>query len=138
MSHDCCLAVLTIYTSFMYTHQSVSYLFKYDHNINIEKSTFRKLNVFYYLWTLFSKLSILSHFDLKWQLYINLNTSKKFNFKTHIYHIKLNLLKTSSNNYIRLNSAKIALNNIILSMTSAQNSNSNDTLYQKNTKSNFF
>ena len=43
---------------------------------------------------LFLKSLILSHFNSKQQLYINLNISKKFKFDVHVYHIKLDLMKS--------------------------------------------
>ena len=56
--------------------------------INMNESTLKKLNVFHHLQTLFARLLILSHFDSKQQLYINLDALKKFDFKVHIYHEK--------------------------------------------------
>ena len=57
-------------------------------HINIVRSTSKKLNVFHHLQKLFLRFTILSHFDLKHQLYIDLNVSKKFDFSVHVYHTK--------------------------------------------------
>jgi hypothetical protein len=38
---------------------------------------------------MFSRLSILIHFDSKQQLYIDLDAFKKFGFDIHIYHVKM-------------------------------------------------
>ena len=46
---------------------------------------------------LFLRLLILSHFDSKQQLYINLNVSKEFEFNVYVYHIKSDLMKFSLN-----------------------------------------
>ena len=54
----------------------------------IEKFTLSELDSFHQLQGFFSKLIILIHYDLKHQLYTDINTSKKFSFKAHVYHIK--------------------------------------------------
>ena len=54
----------------------------------IEKLTLSELNSFYQLQSLFSKLIILIHYDLKCQLYTDINALKEFNFKAYVYHIK--------------------------------------------------
>lgn len=53
--------------------------------------------MFHQLQMLFLRSSILNHFNSKQQLYIDLDASKEFDFDVHVYHNKLNLLKTSFN-----------------------------------------
>ena len=43
---------------------------------------------FYTLQELLSKLTFLTHFNIKCVFYINLNVSKQFGFKIIIYYIK--------------------------------------------------
>ena len=57
-------------------------------HINIITSISKKLNVFQHLQMLFLRSLILSHFDSKWQLYINLDVLKEFSFSAHIYYVK--------------------------------------------------
>ena len=55
---------------------------------SIEKLTLSELNSFHQLQSLFSRSIILVHYNLKCQLYTDMNASKKFSFRAHIYHIK--------------------------------------------------
>ena len=55
---------------------------------SIEELTLSELNSFYQLQSLFFRLTILIHYTLKCQLYINMNTSKEFSFRADIYHMK--------------------------------------------------
>ena len=54
----------------------------------IEEPTLSELNSFHQLQSLFSRLTILIHYNLKYQLYTDMNTSKEFDFEAHIYHMK--------------------------------------------------
>ena len=54
----------------------------------IEESIFSELDSFHQLQSLFSKLIILIHYNLKCQLYTDMNTLKEFSFRAHVYHIK--------------------------------------------------
>ena len=54
----------------------------------IEKLTLSELDSFHQLQGFFSRSIILIHYDLKCQLYVDMNTSKKFSFEAHIYHMK--------------------------------------------------
>ena len=54
----------------------------------IEKLTLSELDSFHQLQSLFFKSIILIHYDLKCQLYADINTSKEFSFEAHIYHMK--------------------------------------------------
>ena len=65
-----------------------------DH-ISIVESISKELNTFHHLQILFLRLIILSHFDSKQQLYINLDASKEFDFSAHIYHVKSDLVQSS-------------------------------------------
>ena len=56
--------------------------------IKLNKLILKKLNIFYYLQSLFSQSIILIHFSSKQQLYIDLNVFKEFDFKAHIYYTK--------------------------------------------------
>jgi len=56
--------------------------------IRLNKSILKKLNIFYYLQSLFSWSIILMHFSSKQQLYIDLNVFKEFSFEVHVYHAK--------------------------------------------------
>ena len=58
--------------------------------ISIEKSISSELDSFHQLQSLFSKLTILIHYNLKCQLYTDMNTFKEFNFRAYVYHIKKN------------------------------------------------
>ena len=55
---------------------------------SIEEPTFSELDSFHQLQGLFSRLIILIHYDLKHQLYVDIDASKEFGFKVHIYHMK--------------------------------------------------
>lgn len=55
---------------------------------SITEPTPKELNAFHQLQTLFSRPTILSHFNPKQQLYIDLNVLKEFSFGTHVYHMK--------------------------------------------------
>ena len=54
----------------------------------IEEPTPSELDSFHHLQSLFSRLTILIHYDLKRQLYADMNASKEFSFEAHIYHMK--------------------------------------------------
>ena len=56
--------------------------------ISIEEFIFSELDSFYQLQSLFSKLTILIHYNLKCQLYSDINALKIFSFRAHIYHMK--------------------------------------------------
>ena len=56
--------------------------------MNIQTPTLSELNVFHHLQGLFSRPTMLSHFDPKRQLYIDLNMFKEFSFGAHIYHCR--------------------------------------------------
>jgi len=45
---------------------------------------------------MFSRLSVLTHFNLKWQLYIDLNVFKKFEFEVHVYYMKITIKNTEA------------------------------------------
>ena len=64
------------------THKSMT------DKISIEESTSSELDSFHQLQSFFSKLTILIHYNLKHQLYTDIDASKEFSFKAHIYHIK--------------------------------------------------
>ena len=54
----------------------------------IKELTLSELNSFHQLQGLFLKLTILIHYDLKCQLYADMNALKEFSFRAHIYYIK--------------------------------------------------
>ena len=54
----------------------------------VRNSTKKKKTAFAILQSLFFKFFFLIHFDIKRQLFINLNASKKFDFEVMIYHVK--------------------------------------------------
>ena len=56
--------------------------------ISIEKPISSELNSFHQLQSLFSKLTILIHYNMKCQLYTDMNTLKEFSFRAYIYHMK--------------------------------------------------
>jgi len=56
--------------------------------IRLNEPTFKKLNVFHHLQTLFSQSTMLIHFLSKHQLYVDLNAFKEFEFEAHVYHAK--------------------------------------------------
>ena len=58
--------------------------------ISIEKFITAELNSFHQLQSLFFRSIILIHYNLKCQLYTDINTSKEFSFRAHIYHMKEN------------------------------------------------
>ena len=60
------------------------FLIKTKFKFNIMKKVF-----FYILQELLFKPIFLTHFNIKYILYINLNVSKQFRFKIIIYYIKL-------------------------------------------------
>ena len=55
---------------------------------SIEELIISELDSFHQLQSLFSRLTILIHYDLKHQLYTDMNASKEFSFRAHIYHMK--------------------------------------------------
>ena len=54
----------------------------------VEEPTPSELDSFHQLQSLFSRLTILIHYDLKRQLYADMDASKEFGFRAHIYHMK--------------------------------------------------
>ena len=54
----------------------------------IEEPTLSELDSFHQLQGLFSRPTILIHYDLKRQLYADMDASKEFSFSAHIYHMK--------------------------------------------------
>ena len=54
----------------------------------IEEPTLSELDSFHQLQGLFSRPIILIHYNLKRQLYMDMDASKEFGFGAHIYHIK--------------------------------------------------
>ena len=50
--------------------------------------TFKSLNAFQHLQILFLQSLIFNHFNLKQQLYIDLNVLKEFSFDVHVYYVK--------------------------------------------------
>ena len=54
--------------------------------VKIEMPTSQELQVFDQLQAMFFRSIILAHFDSAHQLYIDLNTSKEFRFRAHVYH----------------------------------------------------
>ena len=54
----------------------------------IEKFTLFELNSFHQLQGFFFRSIILIYYDLKHQLYTDMNALKKFSFEAHIYHMK--------------------------------------------------
>ena len=56
--------------------------------IMIELLTLSELDTFHYLQTIFLRSTNLTHYNLKHQLYIDMNAFKEFSFSTHIYHTK--------------------------------------------------
>ena len=54
----------------------------------IDLPTSSKLDAFHHLQGLFSKPTILIHYDPKRQLYADIDASKEFGFGAHVYHIK--------------------------------------------------
>ena len=61
----------------------------------IEEPTPSELDSFHQLRGLFSRPTILIHYDLKRQLYADMNTSKEFGFGAHVYHMKESHSSTS-------------------------------------------
>lgn len=56
--------------------------------IPINEPTPSELDSFHQLQTLFSRLTILVHYDPKQQLYADMDASKEFGFGVHVYHMK--------------------------------------------------
>ena len=54
----------------------------------IEEPTPSELDSFHQLQNLFSRPTILIHYDLKRQLYADMDASKEFGFGAHVYHMK--------------------------------------------------
>lgn len=54
----------------------------------IAEPTPKELNAFHHLQRLFARPTLLAHFNLKRQLYINIDASKEFGFGAHVYHTK--------------------------------------------------
>ena len=54
----------------------------------IEKLTLSELNSFHQLQSLFFRSIILVYYNSKHQLYTDMNISKEFDFRAHIYHMK--------------------------------------------------
>ena len=54
--------------------------------VKVEMLTSQKLQIFNQLQAMFFKSIILAHFNLIWQLYIDLNALKEFRFRAHVYH----------------------------------------------------
>ena len=54
--------------------------------MNVNTSTLSKLQMFNQLQSLFLRLTILIHFDSGYQLYINLDTFKKYSFSAYVYY----------------------------------------------------
>ena len=54
----------------------------------IKEPTSSELDSFHQLQSLFSKLTIFIHYNLKYQLYTDMDTFKEFGFRAHIYHMK--------------------------------------------------
>ena len=69
---------------------------------NMTEPTSKELNTFHHLQMMFSRLTILSHFDFKHWLYIDLDVLKEFGFDTHIYHAKSDLMKSTSESELLL------------------------------------
>ena len=63
---------------------------------SIKDFSFEKLCAFETLQNLFTKLIFLCHFDSSWQLYINVNVFKQYEFDAVIYHIESNSIMNSS------------------------------------------
>lgn len=57
------------------------------------------MNIFHHLQILFLRSLTFNYFNSKQQLYIDVDTSKEFDFDVHIYHSKSDLLKTSSDDF---------------------------------------
>ncbi len=55
---------------------------------SLSEPTPTELNSFHQLQSMFSRPSVLAHFDPKRQLYIDLDASKEFGFGAHVYHTK--------------------------------------------------
>ena len=54
----------------------------------IKKLISSKLYSFHQLQSFFFKLTMLIHYNLKCQLYTDINASKEFDFRAHVYHMK--------------------------------------------------
>ena len=68
----------------------------------IEKFTLSELDSFHQLQGFFSRSIILIYYDLKHQLYADINTLKKFSFEAHIYHMKESHSSISGQKSIKL------------------------------------
>ena len=69
---------------------------------SIEELIFSELDSFYQLQSLFFRLTILIYYNLKCQLYTDMNTSKEFSFEAHIYHMKKSHSFILSQKYMKL------------------------------------
>lgn len=70
--------------------------------IAIDEPTSSELNSFHQLQGLFFRLTILIYYNLKCQLYTDMNASKEFRFRVHIYHMKENHGLTSGQKSMKL------------------------------------
>ena len=70
--------------TFKFNNSQKFFLIKTKLKFNIIKEIF-----FYILQKLLFKFTFLTHFNIKYMFYINLNVSKQFKFKIIIYYIKL-------------------------------------------------
>ena len=70
--------------------------------ISIEELTLSELDSFYQLQNFFFRLTILIYYDLKRQLYTDINASKEFSFRAHIYYMKKSHGSTSDQKSMKL------------------------------------
>ena len=67
----------------------------------MDTSTSRELQAFNQLQSLFSRPTILVHFDSSHQLYIDLDTFKEYSFSAHVYHRQNNAKADSDTTEIK-------------------------------------
>ena len=86
---------------------------------SIEELITSELNSFYQLQSLFSRSIILIHYNLKCQLYTDMNVSKKFSFRAYIYHMKENhsFIRALSKSFITTAEQKSLKSILFLSKT---------------------
>ena len=62
----------------------------FANRIRVDNSTLKKIVLFQILQFFLSKFIYLIHYNIKRQIYINLNVNKKFDIEIIIYHVKKN------------------------------------------------
>ena len=64
--------------------------------LRLKTPTSKELNSYHQLQQAFARPTMLHHHNPKKQLYVNLNASKEWGLTAHVYHVKNNLQKPST------------------------------------------